>query len=70
VAAASVPARTEPRAEPRPEPRKAQRRDEGRRPERGYDDRRGGRSEDDDERFVGFGPDGLPDFLSRKATIV
>jgi superfamily II DNA/RNA helicase len=79
VAAAPVEARreprNEPRAEPRPEPRREKRRDEGRRDggrraERGHDERRGGRFEEDGERFVGFGPDGLPDFLSRKATLI
>ncbi|WP_439533266.1 DEAD/DEAH box helicase [Polymorphobacter sp.] len=38
------------------------------------DDRRGDnrrpRDDDDGERFVGFGPEGLPDFLTRKATLV
>ena len=57
------------RPEPRPEARRDGRRDE-RRPERGFDDRRGGRRDDDGESFVGFGPEGLPDFMTRKATLV
>jgi superfamily II DNA/RNA helicase len=53
------------RPDNRPDTRSDNRYD--RRPER-RDDNRYGR-DDDGERFIGFGPDGLPDFLTRKATL-
>jgi superfamily II DNA/RNA helicase len=57
---AAAPARREPARDPIRDYRGA-RPNEGRR-----DDRR---DRDDGESFIGFGPDGIPDFLTRKATI-
>ena len=64
---------SEPRHEGRRDARRPDSRPESRtesRTDRGFDDRRRGRQDDDGERFVGFGPEGLPDFMTRKATII
>jgi superfamily II DNA/RNA helicase len=57
---AAAPARSEPARDPIRDYRGA-RSNESRREDR--------RDRDDGESFVGFGPDGIPDFLTRKATI-
>jgi superfamily II DNA/RNA helicase len=58
------PRREEPRRTPTPDPIRAYRGDRNRDPRR--DDRR---DRDDGESFVGFGPEGVPEFLMHKATI-
>jgi superfamily II DNA/RNA helicase len=58
-------ARPEPRAETRGEPSRSAR---PRWPEERREDRRRFH-EEDEERFIGFGPEGIPDFMTRKATL-
>jgi superfamily II DNA/RNA helicase len=69
----SEPPKVEPqRAAPRPDPRPARppidpiRSYRGSRDAPRRDDRR---NNDDGESFIGFGPEGIPDFLTRKATL-
>jgi hypothetical protein len=57
---AAAPTRREPARDPIRDYR-------GARPQDGRRDDR--RDRDDGESFIGFGPDGIPDFLTRKATI-
>jgi superfamily II DNA/RNA helicase len=63
-----VEARAPERRFPEPRFQEPRRDDRQRRPADRRDDRRRPR-EDDDERFIGFGPEGMPDFMTRKATL-
>ena len=63
-----VEARAPERRYPEPRFQESRRDDRQRRPADRRDDRRRPR-EDDDERFIGFGPEGMPDFMTRKATL-
>ena len=65
--------RAEPRSEPRSEPRQTRPASDPIRTYRGSRDapprREDRRNPDDGDPIIGFGPEGIPDFLSRKATI-